>query len=186
MTSIVRPRLSPIIIDVDPEPREHRRCRCQAGGDITEKRPHDATATGACPSFAKHALFWKNRPRVKSDAWHNEVENPQRHWHWSRLTRRGPRHEFAPPSPPAHLGRPEQQIWRDVFSDFSLTARISGAVLATALEAHQRAREARETIASEGMIVGRAGQGKVHPLLAVERDARQAWLSAIKALGLEL
>ena len=96
------------------------------------------------------------------------------------------RHQFDPPSPPAHLGRPEQQIWRDVFSDFSLTARISGAVLATALEAHQRAREARETIASEGMIVGRAGQGKVHPLLAVERDARQAWLSAIKALGLEL
>ena len=74
-----------------------------------------------------------------------------------------------------------------MFSDFSLTARISGAVLATALEAHQRAREARETIAREGMVVGRAGQGsKVHPLLAVERDARQAWLSAIKALGLEL
>ena len=97
-----------------------------------------------------------------------------------------PRPELDQPSPPAHLGKPEQQIWRDVFSDFSLTARISGAVLATALEAHQRAREARETIASEGMIVGRAVQGKVHPLLAVERDARQAWLSAIKALGLEL
>ena len=89
-----------------------------------------------------------------------------------------PRPELDQPPPPAHLGQPERQIWRDVFSDFSLTARISGAVLATALEAHQRARE--------GMIVGRAGQGKVHPLLAVERDARQAWLSAIKALGLEL
>ena len=97
-----------------------------------------------------------------------------------------PRPELDQPPPPAHLGKPEQQIWRDVFSDFSLTARISGAVLATALEAHQRAREARETIASEGMIVGRAGQGKVHPLLAVERDARHAWLAAIKALGLEL
>jgi phage terminase small subunit len=97
-----------------------------------------------------------------------------------------PRREFDPPPPPAHLGKPEQQIWRDVFADFSLTARISGAVLATALEAHQRAREAREIIAREGMVVGRAGQGKVHPLLKVERDARQAWLAAIKALGLEL
>ena len=97
-----------------------------------------------------------------------------------------PRPELDQPPPPAHLGRPEQQIWRDVFSDFSLTARISGAVLATALEAHQRSREAREIIACDGMIVGRAGQGKVHPLLAVERDARQAWLAAIKALGLEL
>jgi len=38
------------------------------------------------------------------------------------------------------------------------------------------------------MIVGSAtGHGKVHPtLLAVERDARQAWLAAIKALRLEL
>jgi len=36
------------------------------------------------------------------------------------------------------------------------------------------------------MIVGSAtGHGK-HPLLADERDARQAWLAAIKALRLEL
>jgi hypothetical protein len=35
-------------------------------------------------------------------------------------------------------------------------------------------------------VVGRDGQAKVHPLLAVERDARAAWLAAIKALGLEL
>jgi hypothetical protein len=55
-----------------------------------------------------------------------------------------PHPDFAPPAPPAHLGKPEQQIWRDVFRDFSLTARISSAVLATALEAHQRAREARD------------------------------------------
>jgi len=93
--------------------------------------------------------------------------------------------EFDPPSPPAHLGKPEQQIWRDVFSDFSLTARISAAVLTTALEAHMRARLARTIIDAEGMIVG-PGPGKVHPLLAVERDARQAWLAGVKALGFEL
>jgi len=94
-----------------------------------------------------------------------------------------PHPEFEPPPPPAHLGKPEQQIWRDVFRDFSLTARISSAILATALEAHQRAREAREIINAEGMIIG---QGRVHPLLAIERDARHAWLAAIKALRLEL
>jgi hypothetical protein len=45
----------------------------------------------------------------------------------------------------------------------------------------------REIINDEGMIVGSAsGQGKLHPLLAVERDARQAWLHAIKQLGFEL
>jgi len=60
-------------------------------------------------------------------------------------------------------------------------------VLTTALEAHKRAREAREAIARDGMtVVGRDGQAKVHPLLAVERDARAGWLAAIKQLGLEL
>src|SRR5262245_36163347 len=80
--------------------------------------------------------------------------------------------DFDPP-PPHHLGNPEAQIWRDVLRDYSLTAHISAAVLATALEAHQRAREAREIINREGMIVACGGKsGKLHPLLAVERDAR--------------
>ncbi len=56
-----------------------------------------------------------------------------------------------------------------------------------ALEAHQRARECREQIDRDGLTIeGRDGQVKVHPLVAAERDARAAWLSAIKALGLEL
>ena len=50
-----------------------------------------------------------------------------------------------------------------------------------------RARLAREAIAREGMTTtGRDDQVKAHPLLAVERDARQAWLAGIKTLGLEL
>jgi P27 family predicted phage terminase small subunit len=91
-----------------------------------------------------------------------------------------------PPPPPEHLGKPEQKIWATVFGDFNMT-QTAHAVLITALEAHQRARECREIIKREGMtITGRDKQAKVHPLLAVERDARQAWLSAIKTLGLEL
>ena len=95
--------------------------------------------------------------------------------------------EFEPPSPPDHLGEPERLIWAGVFRDYDLPAMAAIAVLATSLEAHQRARECRETIARDGMtVIGRDGQAKVHPLLAVERDARQAWLSGIRALGLEL
>ncbi|MGB8604225.1 P27 family phage terminase small subunit [Bradyrhizobium sp.] len=98
-----------------------------------------------------------------------------------------PRPAFDPPQPPDHLGEPEQRIWAGVFADYTLATGASIAVLATALEAHQRAREAREVVLVEGMVVtGRDGQTKVHPLLAVERDARQAWLAGIKALGLEL
>jgi phage terminase small subunit len=103
-----------------------------------------------------------------------------------------PRHDrpspaFDPPRPPPHLGEPEKLIWAGVFADYKLETGASIAVLTTALEAHQRAREAREAVAVDGMVVlGRDGQTKVHPLLAVERDARQAWLAAVRALGLEL
>jgi hypothetical protein len=56
-------------------------------------------------------------------------------------------------------------------------------VLSTALEAHQRARECREVILRDGpTVTGRDGQLRVHPVLAVEHDARAAWVS--KLLGL--
>ena len=45
----------------------------------------------------------------------------------------------------------------------------------------ERQHEAREVINRDGRtVMGRDGQLKVHPLLAVERDALQTWLSAIK------
>jgi hypothetical protein len=90
-------------------------------------------------------------------------------------------------SPTDHLGEPERQIWDHVFADYQLSNQTAIDVSVTALEAHQRAREAREAVGREGMtITGRDGQAKGHPLLAVERDARQAWLAGIKAPGLEL
>jgi P27 family predicted phage terminase small subunit len=89
--------------------------------------------------------------------------------------------------PPDHLGEPERDIWKHVLGDYDLSTETAFAVLTTALEAHQRAREAGETVLREGMqVAGRDGQAKVHPLLAVERDARAAWLAAVKQLGLEL
>jgi len=98
-----------------------------------------------------------------------------------------PHTDVEPPAPPDHLGEPERQIWRGIFHDYGLSADVATAVLASALEAHQRARECREAIDRDGMtIAGRDGQTKVHPLLAVERDARAQWLAGIKALGLEL
>lgn len=64
---------------------------------------------------------------------------------------------------------------------------VAAAVLLTALEAHGRARQCRETIDREGLTVtGRDNQVKPHPLLAAERDARAQWLAGVKALGLEL
>jgi P27 family predicted phage terminase small subunit len=89
--------------------------------------------------------------------------------------------------PPDHLGEPERRLWKQVFRDFDIETGASVAVLTTALEAHQRARQAREVIDREGMTTtGRDGQAKAHPLLAVGRDARQAFLAGFRAMRLEL
>jgi len=105
----------------------------------------------------------------------------------SRSGRNFPKPRRTRRQPPDHLGECERQIWGHVLADFDLSTETAIHVLTTALEAHQRAREARETISREGMqLPGRDGQAKVHPLLAVERDARAAWLASLKALGLEL
>jgi P27 family predicted phage terminase small subunit len=88
--------------------------------------------------------------------------------------------------PPAHLGEPEREVWKRIVGDHQLTD-VALDVLTVGLEAHERARECRLAIQHDGMVVtGRDGQVKAHPLLAVERDARAAFLAAIKQLGLEL
>src|SRR4029450_14123214 len=69
---------------------------------------------------------------------------------------------------PDHLGEPEGAIWKHVLAENDLTSELALDVLTTALEAHQRAREAGEAISSEGIqVVGRDGQSKVHPMCAV-------------------
>jgi hypothetical protein len=89
----------------------------------------------------------------------------------------GSRPEFKSPPPPEHLGAPERLIWADACRDLNLSPTALS-VLATGLEAHMRARQCRQQIEAEGMThMGRDRQVKVHPLLAVERDARAAWLS---------
>ena len=89
------------------------------------------------------------------------------------------------PEPPAHLGEPEQQIWREVLRDYRGT-NAALAVLASGLESHMRARQCREAIAEDGMTVpGRDDQLKPHPLLAVERGAMRAFQQTFKALGIK-
>ena len=89
------------------------------------------------------------------------------------------------PAPPDDLGEPEREIWRDIVCDWR-GPRLSYAVLADALRAHQTAREARATVAEEGMtVVGRDGQTKAHPLLAIERSAIASYQRQLKVLGIK-
>ena len=91
-----------------------------------------------------------------------------------------------PSPPPSHLGAPERKIWANVVAEYQGTL-TSLSVLASGLEAHQRAREAREIIETEGMVVtGRDGQSKAHPLCTVERDARKAFQQTFRYLGIKI
>ena len=73
----------------------------------------------------------------------------------------------APPPVPGHLGKPEQAIWQKIAEGFDFSSVAAFDILAAALEAHQRARECREMIKKDGLVLaGAAGQQKAHPLLA--------------------
>jgi hypothetical protein len=61
------------------------------------------------------------------------------------------------------------------------------AILVKSLEAFMRAEQARDEIGAGPLLVAsRLGERRPHPLLAVERDARAAFLAGIKALGLDI
>jgi hypothetical protein len=54
------------------------------------------------------------------------------------------------------------------------------------MEAHMRMRRARESVAADGeTFKNRFGELRPHPCVAIERDARDAYLRAIRALRLE-
>jgi len=60
-------------------------------------------------------------------------------------------------------------------------------LLASTLDAHQRARRCREAIEKDGESVrDRFNQLRAHPLLTAETHARAAFLAGMKALRLDL
>jgi hypothetical protein len=93
--------------------------------------------------------------------------------------------KLAPP--PAHLKDVERGMWSALVAEHSFDDVASLALLRTALEAHQRSRQCREAIDKDGATFkDRFQQIRVHPLMAAERDARAAFLQAVKALNLDL
>lgn len=88
---------------------------------------------------------------------------------------------------PKHLDKSESALWHQIVRDYEFDDAASLEVLAAALEARQRARRCRERIDADGeAITDRFAQIKPHPLLPAERDARAAFLSAMRLLNLDV
>lgn len=86
---------------------------------------------------------------------------------------------------PKHLSLPARRLFDAVLEIYEL-AEHDRAVLVKSLEAWDRAEQARELIASDGLLVtSRLGELRAHPAIAIERDSRHAFLAGMKQLGLD-
>ncbi len=83
--------------------------------------------------------------------------------------------------PPKHLSEGARGWWRKVARGWQLDD--SGyLILEIALSAYDRLNQARELIAAEGLIQN----GKPHPALGAEKEARIGLLRAWRQLGLDV
>lgn len=89
------------------------------------------------------------------------------------------------PTPPAHLSDDAKSWWRSVVSDYALEAHHVR-LLRLAAEAWDRAQQAREILAAEGVTFRNdRGNVVVHPAVGIERDARTAFARLVRELDLD-
>jgi phage terminase small subunit len=89
------------------------------------------------------------------------------------------------PSPPAHLSLAARRLFSATLGDYVLEPH-QVAILTKALEAFDRAEQARLLVDAEGLVIEtRLGERKPHPAVSIERDSRTAFLAGMKQLGLD-
>jgi P27 family predicted phage terminase small subunit len=87
---------------------------------------------------------------------------------------------------PKHLSTEAKGWWERIVGRWELDDAAL-LILEGALEAFDRMREAQAVLKKEGVVTtDRFGKPRQHPATLVERDAKNALLKGIKALGLEL
>ena len=90
-------------------------------------------------------------------------------------------------NPPKDISAAAAAWWRDLLNEYCIDDSAGLLLLETACRAFDRMAEARAHIKKKGMVVAdRFGQPRQNPMLAVERDARQSLLAALKQLKLDI
>lgn len=88
---------------------------------------------------------------------------------------------------PKHLRAEGRKFWSGVAEAYSIDDPAGVALLTTAAECLDRIAAAREAIKKAGEIVtDRYGQVKVNPACLLEKDARNGFLAAVRALNLDI
>ena len=86
---------------------------------------------------------------------------------------------------PAHLSADARRWVDGILSEYDLESHHFK-ILVKAAEAHDRGEEARRILKTDGIITtDRFGTKKAHPAVAIERDARVAFMRAVRELGLD-
>ena len=87
---------------------------------------------------------------------------------------------------PAHLRPDTRAWWQSVHQDYDLGEHHSR-LLTMACEAWDRACQAREILAKDGIVIGgREAAARPHPAVAIERDARIAFARLVAQLNLDV
>jgi phage terminase small subunit len=87
---------------------------------------------------------------------------------------------------PAHLEAATRKWVAGITSDFDLET-YHFKILVKAAEAHDRGEEARKILKADGIVItDRFGTKKAHPAVAIERDARVAFMRGVRELGLDI
>jgi P27 family predicted phage terminase small subunit len=86
--------------------------------------------------------------------------------------------------PPTHLSTSAADWWRAVLDAYVLQQHHLR-LLQLACEAWDRAQQAREVLAKDGLLVGTEGGMRAHPCIAIERDSRLAVARLVRELDLD-
>jgi len=79
------------------------------------------------------------------------------------------------------------KLKKSIIEEYDIVDQAGIAILQTAIEALDLMRRAQKEVEKDGLTVkGDRGQIKAHPLLSVIRHQRSQFLSALKALNLDL
>jgi P27 family predicted phage terminase small subunit len=95
--------------------------------------------------------------------------------------------QLKPDKAPKHLRAAGKALFTDLVDEYGLTDAAGLALLTTASECLDRMRAAQKAISEHGeTVLDRYGQVKVNPACTLEKDARNGFLAALRALNLDI